>query len=197
MDTSGEVQRERGHMFFSFSRIGSLIRPSVLFPLFFLFHSPSLLLSQTPWSWHWLLLCAGFSVSVWPILLPPCLSSWSSHGLFLSPYFYISLHIPIRSCNLLYAYGSQAQLFIYGVTPCLCYFMSLSLCFQEWRHFQKQTAAPLLQKIFSYSFILTAILFEFLWYKTLKLVLISLPFLPSFYVHINILSHKLILLLPF
>lgn len=175
----------------------SLIRLPILFPLkkwvlsMFSAPPPSLLVSQTLWLWRWLLLCAGFSVSVLPILLPPWSFTWCSHSLSSSPYLFISLLIPISSYSLLYvvhSHGSQTYLFIRGVTPCSCNFMSLSL-FRNVGTSKSQTAAPLLQKLLSYSFFSTTILSQLLWYKILKLVLISFPFLPfmfvSVYLHTN------------
>lgn len=157
-----------------------------------LLHSLELLTSQIPWSWCQLHLCAKFRVSVVPILLHHCFPTWSSHGLSLTPQFLLSSLIPISSYSPLYAihsHSSQTHLFIHGVTPWPCHFMSLSLSpslpvFRNVDTSKSKTSAPLPQKILSYSFFSATVLSQLLWYKILKLVLISFPFLPFMFISV-------------
>lgn len=102
-----------------------------------------------------------------------------------------SLHILCRQLlisysplNSVHAHRSQTHLFVCGVTPSSCSITPLSLFKILPNSSKSKTAAPLLQKLLPFFFFSVTILSQLLWYKILKLILISFSLLPFMFVSV-------------
>lgn len=157
-----------------------------------LLHPLSLLTSQTLQSWHQLHLCQIQCLSVTQPVTPLLLHlvfSWS----LLVPTFSPFIIIPIISYSLLYAihsHGSQTSLHSWCDSLIMSLYVSLlslllSLFSGMWTLPEAKLLHLFRRKYFHIpGFFSATVLSQLLWYKILKLVLISFPFLPFMFISV-------------